>query len=247
MKLPPPIKQSPEIDAYMEAIGVEPPVRKNRIWVTSLDGYLAFRDNLYHEEELFDYVNHLVGSKPPSLRMGLGTYLHAALEVAGVKGGTMDHEIPGEFQIRCYEHIELARPSAVEVPVTKVYHVNGREVTLSGKLDAISGRRGVDYKTADKIDMERLADAFQWRCYLDMLPELDTFRYDVFQMKETRSGMWDIVRHVRLEQTRYIGLHEEVEALVAEYDRFLMDLERAGHIELDERGVIRVDRATRVR
>ena len=135
--------------------------------------------------------------------------------------------------------IELFTPDIVEWRHKRTYEIDGREVILSGKCDAIAGARLIDYKTTWRsIDLPKYHDALQWRCYLALHPQCISFRYEVFQFSRGRATRNNpspearLVDHRHLELFRYDGLDDDVYSAMVEYYRFLIQCEDAGLLML---------------
>ena len=122
--------------------------------------------------------------------------------------------------------IELFEPDIVEWRHRREYEVDGREVILTGKVDAIAGLRVIDYKSTHKaIDLSRYHDSMQWRAYLALHQRCNLFRYEVLQFGRTRAKRGQpaqsiLVGHRHLELYRYTGLEEDVYAAIVQYTRF---------------------------
>ena len=161
-----------------------------RISVTALDSYKYYCES---EMEFSDYLEQLLGKTPPTDAMKIGTAFHSILERWGEDGETDFKELMEvdgwKFQWKPREpdcEVFLLKPDAVEIPVTRDYTVNHAfgetTITLSGRIDAVAGNIGVDYKTTRAANAEKYLDAMQWRAYLAMYPDLESFQYDVFEM-----------------------------------------------------------------
>ena len=219
----------------------------NTITVTDLEGYRYYQT---HEWLTFGkYLDQLLRREPPSPAMEWGTKWHRYLQDMAM-GRDVSHNpsLYGEYEWQVEP--ELLQPEVVEMAVSKVYVVNGREVLMRGRIDAKVGRTIIDYKTSKSPDMESYMDSYQWRAYLDMEGNSDMFRYDVFTMSEpmkkkvamgnkiiTTTDEYRVVRDYNyIELSKYPTLHEDVQARVAEYDEFLCGLANAGEIALAPNG-----------
>lgn len=113
-----------------------------------------------------------------------------------------------------------------EVPVVKAYQVGEHMIMISGRADGIEGIEIRDTKTKYRsINFQEYLDGFQWRFYLDQL-ELDTFHYDVFEVKgftELREGPPFFLPDVQflpaesIKCERYDGMTEDCLALLHEF------------------------------
>ena len=228
-----------------------------RISATDLDGYLYFRDGDYLS--LNRYIQRLKGEDPPGPEQVAGIKFHEAIQRQGTEREGYD---PRGYWIRVLGVIEgpkvgaiyylpedkeivLPLPVRTELRVDKLYTLpNGREVEVRGRVDAVSGLEVTDYKTTKKIDLERYAEAYQWRVYMSMMPQMLSFRYEVFQLKKMKGGgayypEYNVTDYKRLILRPYRAMEKDVRALIAEYDEFLRGLAAEGRIELTEKGVTR--------
>lgn len=183
-----------------------------RIQASRLDGYDYwlrsdhdmewFADDLLYREET-----------PAMIR---GTQCHAALERAAAAGS----EVEGwDSDMR----IALPRPDLVELSVQREIAPG---LLLTGRLDAICGTTGVDYKTTGRaIDLERYTDSWQWRAYLAMMPRLERFRYDAFQLA-ARADV--IVDWQHVEMCRYAGVDADVQDVARRYAETIYAMRDAG-------------------
>lgn len=207
-----------------------------RVSVTDLDGFSYFKNS---ELSIEDYVRRLKGLDDPGPRAELGTRFHEAVESFHLTGSPtlLDRDF-----VLPEAPIHLDRPAVTEMRVARDFDVGGgRVVTLSGRVDAISGLTVIDYKTSTRMDLESYCDAMQWRAYLALMPRMQHFKYEVFQLatRPSRDGRYQIREHATLALNRYDDLESDVHVALAEYDRFLRDMEAGGWIELTSRGVKR--------
>ena len=210
--------------------------RKLRISATDLDGYEYYLHALKFDGtpamEMSDLISRLKRLDPETEAMRRGHLLHRYLETEGREAGEY-------FDFQC--DVEMPRASAVEVPVTKRYDIDGIEVTLAGRCDAIRGHTVVDYKGSGRDpDYESYLTAWQWRAYLAMLPECTDFAYECFTVYNPYKGstVWRVVRYTQIPLQRYDGLEKDVEGAVRGYVSLLLFLEEQGHIRLGPRGVL---------
>ena len=206
-----------------------------RISVTDLDGYDFYRKTNMQIEE---YVQRLRMLAPPTPNVQRGRDFHALLE----QRIDMDGPLPsGNFDFS-QVNVRLPRPDVTEMSVVGTFPIHGEELTLSGRVDTVCGLTVGDYKTTQWLNMEQFIDAWQWRAYLTLLPDMQSFRYDVFQISRAPSGSdfaWLVNRHEFMMLHRYEGMEDEVLAKVAEYTDFLRYLEQGGLIKLGPRGVVK--------
>lgn len=147
-----------------------------RLSVTDLDSYLYWKAS--EDMTLDQFVNRLRGLEAPGPNMLAGRAFHSLLETAGI--GTMDTVERDGWTFKFELDAELPVPVVRELKGERVLNIDGRRVTLVGKVDALDGTVVRDYKLTERFDAERYADSYQWRAYLSMF-HAKTFIYDVFQ------------------------------------------------------------------
>ena len=192
--------------------------------VSEVESFRQWRDD--PDADLDVLLDRLRGQTEPSEVMLAGTAFHQALEDAptgltatslGANGYTFNME--GDFTIGLC--------GIREVRAGKTYRGEGYEITVSGQLDAIHGKRVEDHKTTSRFDPERYLAGYQWRLYLDIFGA-DHFRWNVFEIAcnddALPAGMvWDVHAQHTLEQFRYPGMEADCARLV----RDLADFTRA--------------------
>ena len=219
----------------------------NTMSVTDIEGYRYYKNS---EWQTFDkYLSQLLRLEPPTDAMEWGTKWHKYLQdMAMGKDVSGKPEVYGEYEWQVEP--ELDQPDVVEMPVEKTYNVRGREILVRGRVDAVVGNTVIDYKTTKKLDVDLYMDSYQWRAYLDMVPESNMFRYDVFVMSEplkkkvvvegktiTTKDLYRVIRDYHyLELSKYPELHNDVAHMIAEYDEFLLGLHGQGKINLSPEG-----------
>ena len=202
-----------------------------RISVTALDGYRYFMNSEMTPEA---FLTRLYGEDTFGEPAQAGIAFHKLVEDIhfGRQPSWELFHFVGEYT--------LPRFDVMEMPIMRRYGMNG-EITLSGRVDGTRGFQIVDIKTGKSPDLERLTDSFQWRAYLAMMPEMETFRFDAFQLKINKrkphgGGRWEIHDHRVVMTQRYPGLEADVHQIVAEYSEVLRDLASNGLIGFDDRG-----------
>ena len=225
--------------------------REMRISVTALDEWWYYRTGLSyatgeHALSLEAFVRRLRRLDPPTPALRRGTLLHRHLETEG-----RDAEAAEFIRFDC--DVEIERPAVREMRVLKEYRLSpSLTVTLSGRIDGLLGRTVVDYKGSSRAPsyasyddisgapVEGGAHPWQWRCYLDMLPDCDRHRFECFTMYDPRRGehAWRVVRHERFTMERYQALGRDVARALSDYVEMLFGLERAGLVRLGPRGVV---------
>lgn len=164
------------------------------------------------EEPTVDDLLRYLTSDEPSPAMMAGTAFHAAIE----RAGHGDHEF---FEADGYRFLlpeaEIELPEIRELRAFKDYG----SLTVTGKVDCLSGRVVIDHKTTSRVDMERYLEGCQWRFYLDIF-EADVFRWHVFEIKEVGDRVYSVKAPQTLEAVRYPGLHDDCAQLAEDYAGF---------------------------
>lgn len=165
-------------------------MRDLRISVTTLEQFrLYLKDTFVTEESLLASIR---GEFKPTRPMLLGTAFHAILETPNEcrRGdGTYTAEgivFPADVVEPCLEVFD--RSGVFEVKLPKVYHVDGREMTVVAKADQLVGRESVENKTKwSAFYIDNYMDSYQWRFYLDIF-EASRVKYNVFCISENAGG-----------------------------------------------------------
>ena len=145
-------------------------------------------------------------------RMRAGTALHEFLEKAG------EGEIPEAkvqdiiFVFDC--DFQLPIPQFREQRRFKDYG----ELRVTGKTDALTGKRMADYKLIidHQVEGEQYMDSYQWRFYLDIF-DADVFDYFIFQAEEVGANILHIKDVHKITMYRYPDLHQDCSDLAAEF------------------------------
>ena len=200
-----------------------------RISVTDVDSYQYYRNSNLSTEE---FVRRLRRESPPTDALRLGTALHALLEDLTLgepptfvyNGPHWYYEKEGFTFDFSQVEVTLEEPNLVEAKFEKVYDLGVLgEVTLVGKVDAIRGNQIIEYKTTKQVDIDRYRDLFQWKAYLDMLPDMQSCKWHIFRHR-TKGSHCVIQRHHTLTLYRYDELADDVRGLLYEYVEFIRDL-----------------------
>ena len=209
----------------------------NRFSVSDLTSYDWFK--VSEKMTLQEYLVRLKRQDTPSPKVVKGIKIHHWLELLAKGDTDAQHGLNSEMDSDIM--VKLPQPDLVEIPVRKMYRVNGRNILLTGRVDALVGLTVVDYKTTWRMNLESYADSIQWRAYMDMLPDYERFKYEVFKLRASHSepDRPVLAEHRALECSRYPMLHADVARRVAEFDDWLITLDRGGHIELTPYGVKR--------
>lgn len=181
-------------------------VEKWRQWMTDEEAELA---------DLFDDTE----SKP----MRVGTAFHKALEMAD----------PGEYSTLEADGYTFAIPGDCEIDAgafrelraCKTYMVDGKPITITGKVDNIDGLLVMDHKTTARFDPERYMAGCQWMLYLDIF-EADIFRWNVFELEPLADEAFSVRATHRLEQCRYPSLGDDCQRLVDAFARSMRAIQQ---------------------
>lgn len=190
-----------------------------RVRVSNLESFRSWRDDEAYKNGWVDTpetVEDLVAricDHAPSEPMLAGTAFHYALEHAEVGAEYSTLEAQGFSFLLPDAELEL--PLIREVRAEKDYD----GLVVSGKLDCLEGRRVDDHKTTSRVDLERYLVGYSWRYYLDIFGA-DTFRWNVFPIKEVARRVYEVSPPQRLEQRRYPGLPADCARLAAEFKAF---------------------------
>ena len=205
--------------------------RPLRVSVTALDGHAFYTSSDFLSAE--QYAVRLKGEEPESEAMALGSFLHKQFEDGNF--AYLNH--PDVDRIG--RVVEIEDPQMTEMKVEYPVEIAGESVVLVGKIDAVCGRRLVDYKFTKRIDPDRLQVALQWRCYLMMLPDYDALDYQVFMYQiprarrgETTKPTPRIVDHRTVTVRRYEGIEDDVLQVLGDHVRCLREMEQAGLIAI---------------
>lgn len=166
----------------------------------------VFRCWLEDSDAEMGWVLNELTRDEPNEAMLRGTAFHKALELA--TDGTVDQvESNGyTFLIDC--DISLSLPPTREIRLRKNYG----GIFISGQVDGIFGNTVIDHKTTSQFDAERYFAGYQWRYYLDIFRS-NTFRWNVFEMKEEEPMVYRVKQLHVLEQFRYPELEQDCREL----------------------------------
>lgn len=187
-----------------------------RLSVTDIDQYRYWRESDYMT--LDELLSRLRRESPPTEQMALGTAFHKALELAS-EGEASTLESDG-FTFKIASSLEIALTAIREIKAAVPFVVDGTEITLVGKVDAWEGLRIEDHKTTfDSFDPEKYINTYQWRFYLRMF-DCSEFRWNVWRLKEARSGAIEVVNLDRFSVFRYPELEADCDAALREFVEF---------------------------
>lgn len=181
-----------------------------RVRVSNVEAFRQWRED--EEASVADLVAKILDHHP-SEAMRAGTAFHTALEHA---------EIGGEYPMLHADGYSFVMPDCeLELPPIREVRAEKRygDLVVSGKLDALDGRRVDDHKTTGRFDPDRYLAGYSWRYYLDIFGA-DTFRWNVFVIREVGPRIYDVDPPQRLEQRRYPGLPMDCARLARDFAAF---------------------------
>lgn len=187
-----------------------------RVSVSDLECWRRYKNN--EEVELGETIAQLTRQLPPSPSMVAGRVLHKILETCDYGDEAIVIERDG-YSFAFQGSIEIAVPSVREMKGEVELMTSHGPVTLVGVVDGIDSAV-IDYKLTGRWDAERLADSYQWRCYL-MMFNRNRFDYKVFVGDETKPQEWVIREYHELSMYRYPGMEQDVEKEVGECAAFM--------------------------
>jgi len=197
-----------------------------RISVSDLDSYRWYKQN--EDMTLEELLARLRKETPASLPMLAGSALHRFFEHASSEGQeTPAIEVDGfRFAFDC--DIDMELPTIRELKGEVQVDTPSGPVTLVGIVDGMDSAI-YDYKLTGRFDAEKLAESYQWRCYL-MMFNASRFVYRVFVGKEDSDGVgfdgnafsqWTIREYHELPVYRYPGMEADVVGQVSEFAAFI--------------------------
>lgn len=156
---------------------------KTRVSVTDLNQVAYYYSSEY--QELDELLARLRRETPLTPDMLAGTAWHDLLEhhQGGELAGTIEHD-GFTFTIDCEAEVQLGQ--AAEVPGEVTLDVDGVEVTVRARADALAGNKVIDYKLTKNADPERYVGSVQWRAYM-LIFGCQEFEYLLF--KKSQRGM----------------------------------------------------------
>ncbi len=181
--------------------------------VTDLDSLIW-----YHRIESMtkkDMIARLMRTSPANAQMKMGTAWHAIMEDPPNEITTIEKD-GLRFTVACDKKIIL--PQVREVRAKKTYMVDGDNISLTGKLDGLTGVKVTDHKLSFRPNPETYFDSFQWRAYLDIF-NADVFEYIIYHGKA--KGQDVTIKDVStLCMYRYPGMAEDLKVGISELWEF---------------------------
>jgi hypothetical protein len=185
-----------------------------RISVSNLEFFRAWAED--EEMPLEMLVKRLSGTDLQSDAMKAGNVFHEALEHAGE--GELGTLALGEYRFDFNCDCNIEKLEIHELSVEKLYDFGN--LLVRGRVDGLNGKEVTDYKTTTNFDADRLMNGYQWRYYLDIL-ECDSFKWEIFVIKERAEYSYEVKQHHTLRQKRYPDLADDCERLARQYSEFI--------------------------
>ena len=153
------------------------------------------------------------------------------------------------------EGIEVQKVDVLEVPVQRVYEIPGwryGSIILSGRMDAVRGNQIIELKSTSKsasTKIERYADSFQGKAYLDMYDRAKRLVYYVVKYSindfynkfssTSNSSLDDIFiieDFMSMDLCRYKDLHDDVLSNLSDYLTLISHLIDQNRVHIGNNG-----------
>ncbi len=162
-----------------------------RISVTTIESYRRYLGGVDDEKKLIDSITK---RSPPTENMMRGTAFHSILESPGQyyieQSNIYDCNsivFNAEIVNQCIPVIDYS--GAFEMSNTKIYSIDGEQITVSGRCDQIIGSKVVENKTKwSTFDIDSYQESCQWRFYIDIY-NVSAVKYNVFCMSALVAGI----------------------------------------------------------
>lgn len=199
-----------------------------RTSATELEAFRLYRQMkwLSHDE----FVRRLLGERDDKLIMQAGTAWHTFLEHAVEWDG--DEVVQDDFVFILEFDGVLPLPTIREIKTERKYEIDGLNVTLVAKADAVNGLVVEDHKLTEEFSAEWYIDSLQWRVYLSIFGA-DKFIYNCFEGKEVKlkgrhkrkdgKHVWEVTGLHRLTVNRYEGMEREVRSWLGDLVKFIRE------------------------
>ena len=214
-----------------------------RLSVTKVEAFRRYRVMVSEGRGDWDeFIEELQEPWRDSALAKAGRDFHARLEQAERGDYTGNEKVTTRFDWD-NANVTLLRPEQYEVSSRlPIPHPDGSTVTLSGRIDAITGggKIGIERKTTYRaINLDKYLDSFQWRAYALMWPTFQKVRYEIFQFRQDRkTGVYRFQKFRELDVQPYRGLYQDVGNLVCEFVDALREWESQGKLVLGPKGVV---------
>lgn len=179
--------------------------------VTNLESFRQWEED---EDLDLQWLLDRLQDKEETPAMSIGKAFHRAMENLTVGERNVLTDGDYRFDLNC--DAEIFVPTLEEMSIQKQYG----DLTVRGRVDALSGKEVTDYKSTQQFDPDRLMFGYQWRYYLDMT-DCDSFCWKVFVLKEFGGpGCYEVRDVHTLRQKRYPDMHTDCARLAARYSLF---------------------------
>lgn len=186
-----------------------------RAYVTDLDQLMWYRR--IEDMTLDEICSRLRHESTPNRAMEMGTAWHSVLENPPSDEIEVVKQDGFVFMVETDAEIEL--PQVREIRTEKTYAVDGVLLTLSGRVDGITGNKITDHKLTARPDPEGYQNSYQWKAYLDMF-EADQFEYILYHGTERDSVV--TIRDISpFRMYRYPGMADDLLAGIRDYVGFV--------------------------
>lgn len=181
-----------------------------RVSVSDLESFRRYRKD--GEMSLDELLRRFRREDGPTEAMQAGSALHAFLETA-TPGSAFRVESCG-FAFNVLGDITLPLTALHELSGRREYATPSGVVTLSGRVDGMTGNAIEDHKLSRQFDAQRYHDSIQWRAYLSIF-SADRMTYNVFVgEKADEDGAelvtWEIKDSHRISFFRYPELETDL-------------------------------------
>jgi hypothetical protein len=158
----------------------------------------------------------------PTEAMQAGTAFHKALELA--TEGEYEWLEANGYRFLMTQSFDIYEPMpTLELPEIREVRAFGQygPLTVTGKFDAMHGKRVEDHKTTASFRPEGYFEGCQWRFYLDIFGA-DVFRWNVFVITPVvgQYKTYSVKPPQLLEQYRYPGMHDDCMDLARDFHKF---------------------------
>lgn len=183
-----------------------------RLRVSELDQFRYYANSEMTAQEL---QQRLRGEVPASRKMDAGTAWHAVLENPPAEVDVIESQ-GFTFRVECDATLRL--PQVREIRAERTYCIDGEPVTLSGGCDGITALLVGDHKLTERPDVERYAQAYQWRAYLELF-NATAFDYWLWHAAE-KDGVFVIRDMHAVRFWRYPEMHDDLMAGLRDFVEF---------------------------
>lgn len=228
-----------------------------RLSPTQLDSFLYHRRRVADGRGDWEDLIEDLTIRRETEAMRVGSAWHATLGRMGAHGlhylpigggyGWNDKSLCPDPDINFRVSIDSLRiicPDEWEVPVRNEIETEAGPVMISGRLDGICDDEvGVEFKTTSRgINIERYLESYQWRCYLVLVPYIESIRYEVVQLQKKRGSkspmIYSVVAHRAFTAPRYDELESDVRRELGDFASAVKMWADEGRLEIGSDGRI---------